>query len=81
VVKLYPRKTRVTGRATALFSPVHLQFHILFEEPGDRVHYAFAATPAANVDVAVVCVSAEAVVPLFQLLVEVIQEDVGEQRR
>src|SRR3990170_386922 len=61
--------------------PVHLQAQPLLQEPGDRLHHPFPGCLRLHVDVTVVSIPAEAVAPPFQLLIQIVQQDVGEQRR
>src|SRR3989337_2863858 len=61
--------------------PIDLQTKPLLQVPGDRLHHPFPGRLRLHVDVTVVGIPAEAVTPPFQLLVQIVQQDVGEQRR
>ena len=62
------------------FTLVDREFEPLGQVAGDGGHNPFAACPRCNVDVAVVGVSAKAMTPSFQFLVQFVKEDVGQQR-
>src|SRR3990170_3801510 len=61
--------------------PIDLQTKPLLQVPGDRLHHPFPGCLRLHVDVTVVSIPAEAVAPPFQLLIQIVQQDVGEQRR
>lgn len=61
--------------------PIDLQTQPLLQVPGDRLHHPFPGRLRLHVDVTVVGITAEAVAPPFQRLVQIVQQDVGEQRR
>src|SRR5271163_1200597 len=52
---------------------VDLQPQLCGQEPAHRGHHPFAGADAANIDVAVVRVTAETVTPAGQLLVEIVE--------
>lgn len=56
---------------------VDLQQQLLGQEPADGGHDPFAGAAAANIDVAVVRVTAEAVTTSGQFLVEVVAQEVA----
>jgi hypothetical protein len=60
---------------------VHNQLQPLLKKLRDRGHHPFTCNLTAHVYVAVIGITAEAVASLFQFLVELIEQDVGQQRR
>src|SRR5260370_699405 len=79
---LNPRNLRSSGCATALFASLTFsQPQLLGQEPADRGHHPLAGAAAANIDVAVVRVTAEAVPPPGQFLVEIVEHEVAQERR
>src|SRR5205814_2674119 len=59
------------------FRLVDLQPQLLGQEPAHRGHHSFTSAVAADVDVAVVRVTAQAVTPSGQLLVEIIEHEIA----
>src|SRR5882762_11418438 len=60
---------------------VHTQVQDLLEEGPDPTHHALSRYPTADIDVAVIGVTAKGESPSFQLPVEIRQQDVGQERR
>jgi hypothetical protein len=69
------------AKAGGALLPVDLEFEPVFQERRHRRHHPLARRHRPHVDIAIVGVSAEPVSPSFQLLVEIVQQKVGEQRR
>ena len=63
------------------FPLVYAQFQALRQEGRDRFHHPFASLQTVHIDVAVVRVTAERVAPLLQFFVQVVQKQVGQERR
>src|SRR5438445_13756685 len=59
------------------FRLVDLQPQLLGQEPAHRGHDSFTGAAAANIDVAVVRVTAKAVTPSGQLLVEIVEHEIA----
>jgi hypothetical protein len=68
-------------RGDGALLPVDLETQPALEEFGDRGHHPPARRLGTNVDVHVVGVAAKAVAPGLQHLVQVVEKEVGEQRR
>jgi len=60
---------------------IHLQAETLLDESGDTCHHTVTRALASDVDVEVVRVAHEAMTALRELLVELAQHDVAQQRR
>ena len=73
-----PRNLRSSGCATALFAS--LTFSFRGQEPGHRGHDPFASAAAANIDVAVIRVTAKPVPTPAKLLIEIVEHEIAEQR-
>ena len=71
---LNPRNLRTRHRA---FRLIDLQPQLASQEPAHRGHHLFPGAPAANIDVAVVRVTAEPVTPSGQFLVEIVEHEVA----
>src|SRR3990172_6122291 len=76
-----PEELAVPRAIHRILVPIDLQTQPLLQVPGDRLHHPFPGRLRLHVDVTVVGIPAEAVTPPFQLLVQIVQQDVGEQRR
>ena len=61
-------------------SLIDLKPQLLFQIPLERGYHPFTGLPSSHVDVTVVGIPAEAMAPPFQFLVEIVQQDVTEQR-
>ena len=78
---LKPRNFRSPGRATALFDSLTFSLSLVGQEATDAGHDPFPRPAAANIDVAVVGIAAEAVTPSRQFLVEIVEHEVAQQGR
>src|SRR6516162_3328178 len=78
--RLNPRDLRSSGRATALFASLTFSRSFLVR---NRLTEAMTRSPAAaaNVDVAVIRITAKAVTPSGQLLVEFVEHEVAQEGR
>ena len=65
-------------RGDGAFLPVDLEMQPALEEFGDRGHHPLARGLGANIDVHIVGITAKAVTPCLQHLVQVVQKKVGE---
>lgn len=63
----------------ALFGLVDFQAELVGQESADRGRHPFAGVVAANIDVAVIRVTAELVTTSSQFLVEIIEHDITEE--
>src|SRR5690606_25284336 len=61
------------------FLTVDLEFQLALQKLCDRFQYPFTSSPRLHVDHAVVCIPTKGVSSSLQFLVQVIQEDVGQQ--
>ena len=69
------------GSGYGALARVHLEAKTPLDEPYHCSHHAAPGAFAADVDVAIVCISHEAVSAFFELPVELVEHDVTEQRR
>ena len=60
---------------------VHLQAQAPFDELAQARHHPLPRSFAADVDVAIVCIANESMATPVKLTIELVQHDVGEQRR
>src|SRR5258705_13314483 len=75
---LNPRNLRSSGRATALFASLTFSRSLFVgQEPAHGGHDPFAGAAAANIDVAVVGVTAKAGTASGQFLVEVVKHEIA----
>src|SRR5689334_8455666 len=65
---------------SALF-PIQPQFQALVQETLNTDHHPLASAPAAYVNVRIVGITHETMTPPCQLLVELVEQDVRQQRR
>jgi hypothetical protein len=72
-----PEKLALLRPRHRTFRLVDLQPQLLGQEPAYRGHDPFSGADAMDVEVAVIRVSAEAVTPAGQLLVEIVEHDVA----
>src|SRR5271163_1182022 len=72
-----PEKLALLRPRHRTFRLVDLQPQHLGQEPAYRGHDPFSGADATDVDVPVIRVSAEAVTPAGQLLVEIVEHDVA----
>ena len=59
--------------------PVHAQFELLFKELRHARQHSFSRGLGLHVDVSVVGVAAEGVPALLQFLVQIVQQQIGQQ--
>ena len=78
---LNPRNFRSSGRATALFDSLTLSWSLSVRKRHTRGHDALPRPAAANVDVAVVGIAAEAETPAGQFAVEFVEHEVAQKGR
>lgn len=71
----------VFGTGDGAFLLVHFELEFLLQIVPYSRHDPFSGPGAFDVDVAVVGVPHEAMPPLFECFVEVVQQDVGQKRR
>jgi hypothetical protein len=74
------KKLAVPRTVHPALSLIGLKPQLIFQIPLDRGHHPFPGRPSSHVNVTVVGIPAEAMAPLFQFLVEIVQQDVAEQR-
>ena len=75
LLKLNPKNFRSTGRATALLL-VHLELESSREKARDVGHHPLPRPLAADVDIAVIRITHEAMLAPFEFSVEFIEHDV-----
>src|SRR5271169_6156469 len=78
---LNPRNLRSSGCATALFASLTFSRSFLVRNRLTRGHHSFTSATAANIDIAVVRVAAEAVTTPGQFLVEIVEHEIAQEGR
>ena len=78
---LKPRNFRSSGARHRALRLVDLQLELVGQEPADRGHHPLAGAATANIDVAVVGITAEAEASSRQLLVEIVEHEVAQKGR
>jgi hypothetical protein len=74
--KAEPQELPLPWPCHSTFLPVHLQLEFAFEESCESSHQALARSPAADVDVAIVRISYEAMPSSLQLTVKLIENKI-----
>ena len=83
-VPLYPgggRETALPDRGDGALLLVDLEAEPVLQERRHRRHHSLPCRLRPHIDVAVIGVSAEPMSPSFQFLVQIVQQQIGQQRR
>ncbi|GBE16126.1 hypothetical protein BMS3Abin14_02206 [bacterium BMS3Abin14] len=75
------QETPLPGTVHRALVPVHIELETSLQKPTDRGQYTLAGTLGPYINITVIRVSTERVAPPFQFLVQIIQQDVGQERR
>ena len=75
------RQRAVGEPAATAASLIDLQPQLLGQEPAHRGHHAFTGAAAANIDIAVIRITAEVVIPSGQFLVEIVEHEIAQEGR
>src|SRR3990167_1936565 len=74
------QKLAFTRPGNRAFPRVHFQLQSIFNKARDACQYTQPCLFARNIDVAVVCITAEGVTAALQLTIQIGQQDVRQQR-